>query len=153
MDMVATTLMDRAVVRLLGEDVHGFLQGLVTSDVMGTLPVWAALLTPQGKCLFDFMIWEDGDDLLIDCEAATADDLIKRITSAAQRSGDDSIVSAVAAKLAGEVRKRSRPRWPGTGRRSAICPQMAGQSYRLRLSVCEAEPARRSLWLECSRPS
>lgn len=32
-----------------------------------------------------------------------ADDLIKRITSAAQRSGDDSIVSAVAAKLAGEV--------------------------------------------------
>ena len=73
--MAATTLTDRAVVRLSGEDVRGFLQGLVTSDVMATLPVWAGLLTPQGKCLFDFIIWADGDDLLLDCEAEAADDL------------------------------------------------------------------------------
>src|SRR5437764_10897852 len=78
--MAATTLTDRAVVRLSGEDVRGFLQGLVTSDVSGPLPVWAGLLTPQGKCLFDFIIWEDRDDLLLDCEAAAADDLIKRLT-------------------------------------------------------------------------
>jgi len=78
--MAATTLADRAVIRLSGEDVRGFLQGLVTSDVMGVLPVWAGLLTPQGKCLFDFLVWEDGDDLLLDCEAEAADDLIKRLT-------------------------------------------------------------------------
>src|SRR3954469_8204037 len=78
--MAATTLTDRAVVRLSGEDVRGFLQGLVTSDVAGPLPVWAGLLTPQGKCLFDFIVWGDGDDLLLDCEAAAADDLIKRLT-------------------------------------------------------------------------
>src|SRR3954470_9987755 len=77
--MTATTLTDRAVVRLSGEDVRGFLQGLVTSDVMGELPVWAGLLTPQGKCLFDFLVWSDGDDLLLDCEAAAADDLMKRL--------------------------------------------------------------------------
>ena len=77
--MAATTLTDRAVVRLSGEDVRGFLQGLVTSDVTGPLPVWAGLLTPQGKCLFDFIIWDDGDDLLLDCEADAADDLIKRL--------------------------------------------------------------------------
>jgi len=59
--------------------VSGFLQGLVTQDVTGALPVWAGLLTPQGKCLFDFMVWADGDDLLIDCEAAAADDLAKRL--------------------------------------------------------------------------
>ncbi|HEX6660696.1 MAG TPA: folate-binding protein, partial [Sphingomicrobium sp.] len=46
--MSATTLTDRAVVRLSGEDVRGFLQGLVTTDVTGDLPVWAGLLTPQG---------------------------------------------------------------------------------------------------------
>ena len=46
----------------------------------GPLPVWAGLLTPQGKCLFDFIVWADGDDLLLDCEAAAADDLIKRLT-------------------------------------------------------------------------
>src|SRR6476661_6980655 len=78
--MAATTLSDRAIVRLSGEDVRGFLQGLVTNDVAGALPVWAGLLTPQGKCLFDFIIWGDGDDLLLDCEAEAADDLIKRLT-------------------------------------------------------------------------
>src|SRR5437868_6664498 len=78
--MAATTLTDRAVVRLSGEDVRGFLQGLVTNDVTGALPVWAGLLTPQGKCLFDFIVWNNGDDLLLDCEAAAADDLFKRLT-------------------------------------------------------------------------
>ena len=53
----ATTLTDRAVIRLSGEGVRDFLQGLVTSDVAGALPVWAGLLTPQGKCLFDFLVW------------------------------------------------------------------------------------------------
>jgi tRNA-modifying protein YgfZ len=76
----ASTLADRAVIRVSGEDVRGFLQGLVTQDVAGELPVWAALLTAQGKCLFDFLIWADGDDLLLDCEAAAAGDLIKRLS-------------------------------------------------------------------------
>ena len=78
--MAATTLTDRAVVRLSGEGVRDFLQGLVTNDVAGPLPVWGGLLTPQGKCLFDFFVWEDGEDLLLDCEAETADDLIRRLT-------------------------------------------------------------------------
>lgn len=78
--MAATTLADRAVVRLSGEDVRGFVQGLVTSDVAGALPVWTGLLTPQGKCLFDFIVWEDGDDLLLDCETEAVDDLIKRLS-------------------------------------------------------------------------
>ena len=61
--MAATTLTDRAVVRLAGEDVRGFVQGLVTNDVTGALPVWAGLLTPQGKCLLDFIVRADGEDL------------------------------------------------------------------------------------------
>jgi tRNA-modifying protein YgfZ len=72
-------LTNRALIRLSGEDVRGFLQGLVTNDVMGALPVWAALLTPQGKCLFDFLVWADGDDVLIDCERDAAGDLAKRL--------------------------------------------------------------------------
>jgi len=57
MIMAATTLADRAILRLSGEEVRDFLQGLVTNDVTGELPVWAGLLTPQGKCLFDFLVW------------------------------------------------------------------------------------------------
>src|SRR3954453_20289325 len=79
MMMPATTLTDRAVIRLSGEDVRAFLQGLATSNVEGLLPVWAGLLKPQGKCLFDFVVWDDGDDVLLDCEAAAAEELIKRL--------------------------------------------------------------------------
>jgi len=82
--MTATRLFNRTTVRLSprepGEDVAGFLQGLVTNDVTGQLPVWAALLTPQGKALFDFIVWPSGDDLLIDCEKDAADALVKRLS-------------------------------------------------------------------------
>ena len=78
--MSDTTLIDRALIRLSGADVRGFLQGLVTNDVNGQLPVWAGLLTPQGKALFDFIVWADGVDLLIDCEADQADGLMRRLT-------------------------------------------------------------------------
>jgi len=78
--MANTTLINRALIRLSGEDVRGFLQGLVTNDTSGNLPVWAALLTAQGKALFDFLIWGDGDDILVDCERDAAGDLAKRLT-------------------------------------------------------------------------
>ena len=83
--MPAERLFSRALVRLApeadGEDVAAFLQGLVTQDVAGELPVWAGLLTPQGKALFDFIVWPAGHgELLIDCEADAADELIKRLS-------------------------------------------------------------------------
>ncbi len=84
-DTTPGMLEDRAVLRIAGEDVRGFLQGLVTNDVAALAPdrpVWAGLLTPQGKALFDFILWDGGDDgsVLIDCEAAQADALAKRLT-------------------------------------------------------------------------
>jgi folate-binding protein YgfZ len=76
--------LSRSVLRIApqdpGEDVAAFLQGLVTNDVTGPLPVWAGLLTPQGKALFDFLVWRDGVALLIDCEAAAAEALVRRLT-------------------------------------------------------------------------
>ena len=82
--MPATRLFDRAVIRLTpqdeGEDVAAFLQGLVTNDVAGALPVYAGLLTPQGKAMFDFLVWPSGDrELLIDCEAEQAEALARRL--------------------------------------------------------------------------
>ena len=62
--MAGTTLVDRALLRLSGEDVRGFLQGLVTNDMDALAPerpLWAGLLTAQGKALFDFILWADGD--------------------------------------------------------------------------------------------
>lgn len=77
-------LHSRAVLRLSprepDEDVPAFLQGLVTQDVAGPLPVWTGLLTPQGKALFDFLVWRDGDSLLIDAEADVLPTLARRLS-------------------------------------------------------------------------
>ncbi|WP_298398874.1 folate-binding protein [Sphingobium sp.] len=81
--MTGTTLRDRALLRISGEEARPFLQGLLTRDVVKLTegqPRWTGLLTPQGKALFDFILWGDGDDVLIDCEAAQADALAKRLT-------------------------------------------------------------------------
>jgi len=82
----ATLLPNRALIRLSGEDVRGFLQGLVTQDMALVAPgapgapQWAGLLTPQGKALFDFILWEDGDSILIDCEADQREALARRLS-------------------------------------------------------------------------
>src|SRR5690606_18321098 len=71
--------MNRRIIRLSGEDRVDFLQGLVTNDVTRA-PCWAALLTPQGKYLADFLVVPQGDALLIDIHADLAEDLIRRLT-------------------------------------------------------------------------
>jgi hypothetical protein len=154
--MAATTLPDRALVRLSGEDVHGFLQGLVTNDVTGDLPVWAGLLTPQGKCLFDFLVWADGDDLLLDCEAEAADDLVKRLSIYRLRR---KIVIAREESLAvhwsvGGDDGIADPRLPRLGRRwlaPAGDPASGWLEHRLRFGVCEGRAELGDiLWLECN---
>ncbi|TJZ90507.1 folate-binding protein YgfZ [Paracoccus gahaiensis] len=77
--------MTRQIIRLTGEDRVEFLQGLVTNDVTRA-PCWAAILTPQGKYLADFLIIPDGDALLIDVDAALAPDLLRRLTMYKLRS-------------------------------------------------------------------
>jgi tRNA-modifying protein YgfZ len=81
--LLASLLQDRSVVALKGFDTRNFLQGLVTNDMtqcVGGKPIYAALLTPQGKILFDFFIIEREEGFLLDCAAAQANDLIKRLT-------------------------------------------------------------------------
>jgi folate-binding protein YgfZ len=153
--MPGTTLADRAVLHLSGEDVRGFVNGLVTQDVTGPLPVWAGLLTPQGKCLFDFLVWQDGDDLLLDCEADAADDFIKRLSIYRLRRP---ITIARDESLAVHWSKDSEgvadPRLPSLGTRwlaPADEPTSGWLEHRLRLGVCEGRAELGDiLWLECN---
>ena len=128
-DTTPTMLADRAVIRISGEDVRGFLQGLVTNDVAGPLPVWAALLTAQGKALFDFLWWEDGADILIDCEAAQADALVRRSIACAARSRSHAIrrwqsIGALPVIRASPI--RASPRSAGAGSPLPAQPPKAG---------------------------
>ena len=153
--MVGTTLVDRALLRLSGEDVRGFLQGLVTSDVTGVLPVWAGLLSAQGKCLFDLIVWDDGEDLLLDCEAEAADDLVKRLTiyrlRRAIRIERDAAITVHWSTTTGSGRdprlEELGNRWLGPADELAA----GWLEHRLRLGVCEGRAELNDiLWLECN---
>lgn len=82
--MPGTRLFGRAIIRLTpaeGEDALAFLQGLLTNEVCGDLPAYAALLSPQGKTLFDMIVWPAAPgEALLDCEAELAEDLVKRLS-------------------------------------------------------------------------
>jgi folate-binding protein YgfZ len=158
--MPATMLADRAVLRLSGEDVRGFLQGLVTNDVAAreSGPVWAGLLTPQGKALFDFILWGDGEDVLIDCEADQSETLARRLAMYRLRR-------PIAIALDPALRVHwspngnhgaSDPRLPALGHRwlaPAANPVLGWLEHRLSLGVTEGVGelgSGETLWLECN---
>ncbi|MBY5354313.1 folate-binding protein YgfZ [Rhizobium leguminosarum] len=81
--MPAVFLKDRSLLFVSGADAQSFLQNLITTDISSLGPDEArpgALLTPQGKILFDFMIWQDGDGYMIETDAGQRDGLLKRLT-------------------------------------------------------------------------
>jgi folate-binding protein YgfZ len=83
--MQAALLPDRGVVKVVGDARH-FLNGLVTSDMAKVAPGsprFAALLTPQGKIIVDFIIAEasaeDGGGFFLDCPRALAPTLVEKL--------------------------------------------------------------------------
>ncbi|MDA7948445.1 MAG: folate-binding protein [Hyphomicrobiaceae bacterium] len=75
-------LTDRTAIRVTGDDARKFLQDVVTNDVTKAVDgeaVHAALLSPQGKILFDFFLLDRGEYFLLECARDTRDDLIKRL--------------------------------------------------------------------------
>jgi tRNA-modifying protein YgfZ len=155
-----TMLADRALIRIAGEDVRGFLQGLVTQDVVTldeSSPRWSGLLTPQGKALFDFLLWADGDAILIDCESGAAEALARRLAIYRLRraitiepvdgavnwspDGDDGVVDPRLAALG--------RRWLGPSGAAAT----GWVRHRLSLGVTEGRAELgedKTLWLECN---
>ena len=147
---MAHRIEDRAIIALSGPEARGFLQGLITNDVDTVAPgkpAYAALLTPQGKILFDFLIADDdGTGLLLDCWAPARDALIKRLTlyrlraKVEIRSRDDLAVFASwdGADLSGTPFKD--PRLPALSFRSIAQDRNGGADYlshRLSLGIPE----------------
>ncbi|WP_417591110.1 YgfZ/GcvT domain-containing protein [Parasphingorhabdus sp.] len=166
--MTETRLNDRAVIRLsatdASEDVRQFLQGLVTQDMAAveqSASQWSALLTAQGKVLFDFFLWAEGDDILIDCEKEQAEGLVRRLKLYRLRRKieialDDSV--GVHWALAAENRPFD-PRLAALGHRWLNSPDDGAgvdedyRKHRLSLGVTEGAAELGSdkiLWLECN---
>jgi tRNA-modifying protein YgfZ len=161
--MTGTTLTERALIRLSGEDVRGFLQGLVTKDMAQLAPerpLWAGLLTPQGKALFDFILWIEGEDVLIDCERSAAGELATRLALYRMRRkiaierAADRIVHWAAGGASGVPDPRLADlgrRWIAPGADAAADEEW--RRHRLSLGVAEGRAelgSGETLWLECN---
>ena len=84
--MQAALLPDRGVVKVAGDDARRFLNGLATNDIGKVMPQaarFAALLTPQGKIVVDFIVAEapaaDGGGFFLDVPKALAGALIEKL--------------------------------------------------------------------------
>jgi hypothetical protein len=82
--MPTAFLADRAVIHVSGPDAEHLLQNIITTDLDALGRGEAkpgALLTPQGKILFDFLVSRHGEDgFLLDCRNDAAGDLVRRLT-------------------------------------------------------------------------
>ncbi len=123
--MKASHLSGRGIVRVGGAEARAFLQGLVTGNVLTLGPDearWAALLTPQGKILFDFLMVGTEDSILLDVKREKIPELIKRLSMYKLRAkveiADVSVSFGVIALYGGPVAEGARDgRHPDMGTR------------------------------------
>jgi tRNA-modifying protein YgfZ len=80
--MPTAHLADRGVVQVTGEEAKSFLDGLLTCDLDRVAPGrarYGGLLTPQGKILFDLIVFAADWGYFLDCAGAQAADLARRL--------------------------------------------------------------------------
>ena len=81
MKLDAVFLQERKVIKVGGDDAKSFLHGIITNDIeKSTNGLYSGLLSPQGKILFDFFIFNDGPQFLIELPSSAAEDFTKRLT-------------------------------------------------------------------------
>ncbi len=81
--MSTCVLHDRVVIAVSGDDAEGFLNRLLTNSMLAMRideARYAALLSPQGKLLFDFLVVRRPEGFWIDCRREQAADLARRLT-------------------------------------------------------------------------
>jgi folate-binding protein YgfZ len=75
-------LSDRSILSIGGKDSKSFLQAIITCDVekISSDPVYGAILTPQGKLLYDFIIFKKNNEFLLDISKLNIKDFKKLLT-------------------------------------------------------------------------
>ena len=82
-------LENRGLISISGEDAKEYLQNIITNDinkVSKSRSVFTALLSPQGKYLFDFFVIKNGNGYLLDCDGNSTKDLISNLSKYIIRS-------------------------------------------------------------------
>ena len=76
-------LKNRGLISITGRDAKDFLQNIITNDinkVSSSNSIFAALLSPQGKYLYEFFVIEKNNEYLLDCDGSSAKELIKHLS-------------------------------------------------------------------------
>ncbi len=71
---------DRGFIQINGGEAQDFLQNIVTNDIKKitkNFTLFSALLTPQGKYLYEFFVLKLKDGFLLECEKEVVSELIK----------------------------------------------------------------------------
>ena len=139
--MKAALLPDRGVVKVAGDDARRFLNGLASNDMAKVAPGqarFAALLTPQGKIIVDFIAAEaeldDGGGFFLDCPRALAGVLVEKLNfyklRAKVTAEDVSAALGVmavwdGAALSEDGLSYADPRLPALGTRTILPPHLA----------------------------
>ena len=82
-------LEDRGLISISGKDAREYLQNIITNDinkVSETSSVFSALLSPQGKYLFEFFVIKSNNGYFLDCYDKTTEELIKNLAKYKLRS-------------------------------------------------------------------
>jgi tRNA-modifying protein YgfZ len=160
-EMSIALLADRGIVTVEGADAADFLQSLLTNDIDEANPeraLFAGLLTPQGKVVFDFLVYAPAPNLFwLDCPAELAGDIAKRLNlyrlrakvAVADRSADMAVGVALPAGGTASTEPLATfadPRHTGLPRRfifarAAVAPGAGGDIayHAARISLCVPE--------------
>ena len=143
-------LSSRALVRISGPDWRSFLQGLLSQDV-DTLAAgeirFGALLTPQGRLLYDLFLIGDDDGCRLDVERATRDALIQRLSMYRLRA--KVVVEADEAPVAAAIGEQP----PGGWLQDPRLPALGWRGYGVTAHGDEAEYDRHRLALGVPGPA
>jgi folate-binding protein YgfZ len=142
--MQAALLPDRGVVKVAGDDARRFLNGLASNDMAKVAPGqarFAALLTPQGKIIVDFIAAEaepdDGGGFFLDCSRALAGTLVEKLNFYKLRAkvAAEDVSAALGvmavwdgAALSEDGLSYADPRLPALGARTILPPQLAAEA-------------------------
>ncbi len=161
----AALLNDRGIIRISGSQARGFLQGLISNNmerVSAECALYGALLTPQGKFLYDFFIVEKEDAFLLDCDGGARQSLFKRLMMYKLRAqieledvtGDFhsvALIGEAATRFAGDKTEPGQA-WEALNGIAFIDPRLAAMGSRLILPRDSAEDQLRKAGLPILEP-
>lgn len=148
-----TTLKNRGQIKISGESKKSFLQALISNDVAllnNQKAIYACLLTPQGKFLYDFFITEEANKLLLDCEGGDRSKDLSKLFNMYKLHADIDIETTtnipVYAIMNSSEYGYQDPRHKDIGYRSYIKPNLPEKDFKywdyLRISLCIPDGSR-----------